>query len=530
MQAFDEGVDFRKPFKLGAGNLLKSSQLRKLVAQHGLRGDYSAGLQMQKLLGTKRLLYSRQGEPLFFQEHSSGPVFPTVYALWDGAIKVANVETSEGAFESVARGSDLFRPGVLAVTGDSFTKGQPVSLSVNGRVVAVCKACMGREEMTEAVAGSVLEPMHAYGDALWKLGSKRDPPAELSVAEDETRKQSENVPEESVPEEVAAVAVSAGEMDNLSRETFVRALKLHLAKTDLPMLFSTFFSKCMLPAVPEGKVLNMKQVGGGTNSFFSYQTNLLLQTSFKKIGPFLQQMAAEKVIKINEKSAGVFEIVEIDRGAPLYRSFKVEKSVEEESSKSDVPPVVECLYRLPKRLQNVFPDERGEGDDGLMSKSEARALLLGRVKERKLLQEGKSGGVALDEELLAALKGAQAVMKMPDLLSVWFDSLDVFSRIYEGNVPVVKRGLLKPIALKEEHKASKAVTVVEGLQRFGIDSELFASICAHKFAASASVAEQVVQVQGSRGEEIAAMLKGSDFRVSPEYITIAAKKPSKKKK
>jgi translation initiation factor 2D len=500
-----EGPDFRKPFKLGAGNLLKSSQLRKMVAQHGLKGDFSAGLQLQKLLGSKCLLYSAGPEPLFFQEHAGGPVFPTLYALWDGNMMLPSVACSDAAFESVARGSALFRPGVLAVSGAPFARGDPVALSVDGRLVAVCKAAMSRDEMERTEGGAVLEPLHAYGDALWKLGSKRDPPdqvAEVGKTEAAAEK-TEEVVEDSG-------GVSAAQMDEILRVTFVRALRLHVSKSDLPMLFSTFYSKCMLPAVPVGKTLNLRQ------------------SSFGKIGPFLQQMARfEKVIKVNEKSAGVFEIVEVDRSAPLYRAHKAEKPAEETAP--ELPPVVECLFSVGKKLLPLFPAAVADEGPRLMSKAEARTLLLARVKELQLLVPNGGGAVAPDEALLGALPGAEQQMTMPELLNVWLDALEVHSRTYAGNVAVVRRGKLKPVSLKEETKARKTVTYCEGLARFGLDADALAGVCANRFAASASVAEGVLQVQGARADELAAMLRG-EYRLPGEYVVIAPPKKPKPKK
>ena len=105
----------------------------------------------------------------------------------------------------------------------------------------------------------------------------------------------------------------------------------------------------------------------------------------------------------------------------------------------------------------------------------------------------------------------------------------VYTRTFAGNLPVVKKGLPKPISLKEDTKARKTVTVVEGLGRFGIEVEALATVCANKYAASASATEAgLLQVQGARAEEIAAMLKG-EYRVPAEYVVIAPKKQKAKK-
>lgn len=130
---------------------------------------------------------------------------------------------------------------------------------------------------------------------------------------------------------------------------------------------------------------------------------VFLQSTYKKIGAFLLSMAKdENAIKVNERSKGVFEIVDVDRKCALYRKFKAPEE-EGEAGGVALPPVAEVLYSVPKRMKNLFQDEE-ELKSNLMTKTEARNLLLTRVKERGLMMQDKQGWARMDEDLQAALK------------------------------------------------------------------------------------------------------------------------------
>lgn len=104
---------------------------------------------------------------------------------------------------------------------------------------------------------------------------------------------------------------------------------------------------------------------------------------------------------MNEKSPGVLEIVEVDRQSALYRKFKEHSTGEAAAVAVEVPPVAEVLFSIPKRMKHLFV---GQENSELMSKMEARELLLLRVKEKAMLMQEKSGWARMDEELQAALK------------------------------------------------------------------------------------------------------------------------------
>ena len=515
---------FRKGFQLGQGNLLKASVLRRLE----LPAQFTAkGLKTQKIIGTKIVIYSPGNvaadedesidEPLFFQTDPKGMLFPTLYALWIDPTLCPRMETVSGALDSLQRGSDLFRPGVVSVTG-VLVKDGPVAICIRGTLLGVGRALMNNEEFEKSDSGAVLVTLHMFGDLLWQMGSKHDPisieaslfaaaePSESelqdSIAVAEIQKEKEEA------KSILAANVTSAEMDLLLQETFVRALRLRVQKTDLPILYSTFFSKYMLPSAPVDRELNLKK------------------STYKKIGVFLDSMAKEGAIKVAEKSPGVSQIVELDRSASIYRKFEVEESIESNVEESNEPnPVVTVFYGLPKRMLSIFVNQTE-----LMNKMEARTLLLRRVKELNLLSEEKKGFVNVDEELLAVLKGnVPALMKMQDLVNLWFENLDIWSQTFVGNISRVKKGRLRPITIKEESRGGrKTVTCVSGMIPFGIDVEILSSLCAKLFASSVSVEDEVMQIQGSRSREMSQLLQG-ECRVPADYVVVEERKTKKKK-
>jgi len=89
------------------------------------------------------------------------------------------------------------------------------------------------------------------------------------------------------------------EQNELLHYCFMAALKgggeRKLKDKDLPVLANVFFSDHMLPARPEGTVLNIKR------------------TSYKKLNPFLAEAVSKGLIQTNEPSPGVIQITAVNR-------------------------------------------------------------------------------------------------------------------------------------------------------------------------------------------------------------------------
>ena len=440
-------------------------------------------------------------------------------------------------FDMLQSGSDLFIPGVHRVMGE-LKKGKPAAVEVGGAVYGVGICLVNQEDLGEMKEGSAFYLVHYYGDHLWQLGSKKSPPLQLqseSESEEEEEEQQqeqkeqeqeeqeqeekEKVEEEKVLNEPLENDSSSNNnnndeekeesekdlMDRLLEETFIRGLRLFVQKNDLPMLLSTFYSKCMIPSCPEGKEIDLKK------------------SSYKKISVLADFMEKNEVVKcqMNEKKA--LEIVDINRSSMFYRKFKVDDVKPDDSESVTAPPTVELLYGIPKRMSNVFEIQSG------LTKKEARNVLLKHIKDLNLLCADKSGKVNVDDDLRKLLKGAKEVMKMNELVDLWFECIDSYYKVYVGSKAVVTKGKLKPIICKQEKRGNKQVTIISNAKLFGLDLDKLTSMFQKTFASSCTVIEDTILVQGFRGKEITEILK-KEHRIPSEYLEVVLHQPKKKKK
>eukprot|EP00041_Stephanoeca_diplocostata_P004500 m.46230 g.46230 ORF g.46230 m.46230 type:complete len:147 (-) comp15154_c0_seq6:723-1163(-) len=112
-------------------------------------------------------------------------------------------------------------------------------------------------------------------------------------------------------------------MDDMLENAFLLALKTSVRVKDLPMLVSTFFAQHVKPAsqrLRTGADLNLKQ------------------TRFKKLGAFLDHMAAEGLVKVVTEKAGVQKLVSFDSVNARLLSFDQAQYPEVESDGGDIDP------------------------------------------------------------------------------------------------------------------------------------------------------------------------------------------------
>lgn len=149
---------FKSAFKLGTGNKVSKSDMKKLRSRINVDagGILDEQLKAVKIIGEKTILYcSQDDEPMFFQFQQNGELFPTVYAMWlnEGTFFVPMIVISKLAWQSIERGfrfyfllgffsnffrkgSDLFVPGVHGVIGQ-LKKGKAAAVVVDGCIYGV---------------------------------------------------------------------------------------------------------------------------------------------------------------------------------------------------------------------------------------------------------------------------------------------------------------------------------------------------------------------------------------------------------
>jgi translation initiation factor 2D len=126
--------------------------------------------------------------------------------------------------------------------------------------------------------GEVTEGTEEQGDRDFEAAM-----AGLDVDEQEGGAEGEADAEEK--QEAAGVG-EAAMMDQLIVTTFLRAAKYVVKDRQLPMLASTFYASYMLPARPDGSVIELKH------------------SSFKKVTAFLEEMACRRLITLQVSNGG----------------------------------------------------------------------------------------------------------------------------------------------------------------------------------------------------------------------------------
>ncbi|MDI9633434.1 MAG: RNA-binding protein [Methanolinea sp.] len=113
-------------------------------------------------------LYLIRKRPLLME--TGGIVFPTLRGLLDHPFPERRVVVDAGAVPFIAKGADVMRPGVTAVS-DDVREGRPVQVveERHGKPLAVGIALLDAAGIREKTAGKVVKTLHHVGDEIWNL-------------------------------------------------------------------------------------------------------------------------------------------------------------------------------------------------------------------------------------------------------------------------------------------------------------------------------------------------------------------------
>ncbi|QKR01032.1 DUF1947 domain-containing protein [Metallosphaera tengchongensis] len=100
-------------------------------------------------------------------------LIPTLCFLQEHEIKLPFVVVDEGAVKAVARGADLYAPGVLEVQGTLDTGKLLLVKAKQGQIIAVMRISEGAEEAMRNKKGKIASNVHYIGDDLWKMCRSR---------------------------------------------------------------------------------------------------------------------------------------------------------------------------------------------------------------------------------------------------------------------------------------------------------------------------------------------------------------------
>ena len=408
---------------------------------------------------------------------------------------------------------------------------------------------------------------------------------EEAVSEIKEMKLSENV--ESAVEQDSENVVSEEKESQLESEQpvdhddilvnafFLSLLQILVNKTSLPVPVSTYYAKHLMAAVPSGgPKLDMKQ------------------TSYKKIGPFLLEMASEGVIQLGANKDGKDKcafLCQVVKNHPDLVAFKKKLKAENgldamtSTTKGKTKLAVVDLFIVPRHVAEILQLDKDEvmatnakteerRGTGFLTKKECNALIESYI-EREELKDTK-GRVLVNGPLCDAIYRASkknktsaeaqeypTSVKRKDLVEMFFSKMDKGHALVEmpgSTIVKIGRGSPPSVDIEVENRQGnkkKFLTRIRGMEEYGIDGESLSNDVSHRFACSASVESNPVGrpalkknrveliFQGRLDVELTALLTGdekisthggaknADYNLPKSAINVVLRKgiPAKKK-
>lgn len=334
-------------------------------------------LSLVKILtynGESVYFYCIEKLPILFSRGSR--LYPTVYLLWRYPNILPFFTTPSEVLPVLQGGADFMAAGVIPQKpNERFGKVKKndivyINLCENKAAVAVGDCALSSQDMyMSAGRGKCVIVLHVYDDELCKFGSSLPLPQygpavcksieniepidkvennPISYANTLKPKDNEPKPEpESEPVEAQVNDEKENEPDNHDLESpddvlmycFLKALNTSVKSVKLPLLISNFYKLHMIPACPPEKTLEVKK------------------TSFKKMSKFILQMTADNLIKIEEPSAGVQSITQINYSHHLISGFVDYHSRENEKEQGKVSEPQVCeTYTVTAAVLPVFAE------------------------------------------------------------------------------------------------------------------------------------------------------------------------------
>lgn len=511
--------------------------------------------------------------PMFFQLDSYDIVlFPTIYTLWHHPYLLNTFTTHTPVISKLVGGADLMLPGLILkepvtlYTFGKLRKGTPVSINTeeNKAAIAVGVTALSSEDMYMAAGhGKCVEVFHVIGDMLCQLGKPplrpdlgspnvESPTNTLedieSINQEEIVDQTENlsvqldelnvgenssdivknevISQEHIEEdeETEDVQISnivepevvdpVEEMDKLLEYCFLKACKMTVKSSDLPMLSSNFFKNHLLVACPPGKNVDVKK------------------SRYKKLSVFLAEMKAKGIINTSI-TKGVETLLSIKFDHPLVKKLVVteERPVAAEPVVSNSAVVSEC-YRVTADVLPVlskFGYEKGD----VMKRAEIRKCFAEYVKAEDL-QNGKT--LKLNPQLAGIMrtKAHQETVTMEDGINKFIGRMTHMHEVTLAGNTLLHTGKLEPIDMRVTVRSGgKKVTLVNNLETFGINPKEFSKEC-QGIGASATITDDPgkktpsVLVQGNQILYVYKLLT-EKYQIKKNYIRGLEFAPKKKK-
>ncbi|KEP52001.1 translation initiation factor SUI1 [Rhizoctonia solani 123E] len=500
---------------------------------------------------TGTLYSSAEKEPLWFSMGKGGlaqsNLIPTVYTLWKYPALLPTISTPAAVIRVLVGGADLMIPGVVpSPILPSLTQGQLVSVTQyrSTTPLAVGSMAINGSELKddEDQKGKAVVTLHAAGDALWALGSKKEPPegkqseGDAPVAEAldgaaeavERLKLDGEVEGDTGGEETATPqrVPTAQEIETTLRMSTLHALA-RLDTASLPIPASTFYSSHILPSRPARPTLpssNEAEQPIDPKTFLSHLD--IKHTPHKKLASFLKTFEKDGILKLKDVR-GELLLFSVDTKHPAlveagkwgWKTIWTEEKHKREREQNDATggPVKEILVEevwFPEASTESFFESCGESAPHYTLPS-LRPLLTRYVARHNLQHPTNPKFVVLDEVLSRALlrKGedGKEFVGRDELVERLSGNMKGMWRV--GGVGGFKKMPLHPVNVQTKSRLGRAVTLITGFESFGIDPEVLSDELRKRCASSTSITPCVekpkqleVMVQGSQIKAVTTLL------------------------
>ena len=362
--------------------------------------------------------------------------------------------------------------------------------------------------------------------------------------------------------------------DILVAAFFTSLLQILVSKTSLPIPVAAYYAKHLMAAVPAGgPKLDMKQ------------------TTYKKIGPFLLDMASEGVIQLGASKDGKDKcntLSVIVKNHPDLVAFKKKWKAENgadslmTTSQGKTKLAVVDLFIVPRHIADILQLEKDEvmatnakteerRGTGFLTKKECNVIIENYIDKEELKDPKGKGKVLVNGPLCDAIYRASKKDKAPDnqaqeyptsvkrkdLIEKFFNKMEKGHAIVEmpgSRIVKIGRGVPPSIDIDVENRQGnkrKFLTRIRGMEEYGIDGKSLSNHVSHRFACSASVdtnpvgrpalKKNCVEIvfQGRLDLELTALLSGdekmcgakkADYNLPKSVINVVLRKGIAKKK
>jgi len=177
---------FKKPIKVSSNNSLSGKDVKKIVADlskfldpvsvSALLEQNKPVITINKLSGSKMVLYSIDNIPILVDATGKGDYFPSLYAIHLYPTLAKPVEINPGVDSFILNGANLMWPGVKNPTEmDKFAKDDVryIKTSDNKIIGLGAMACSYDELKSKGPTGTAMLLLHIIDDKLWAFGPQK---------------------------------------------------------------------------------------------------------------------------------------------------------------------------------------------------------------------------------------------------------------------------------------------------------------------------------------------------------------------